>query len=98
MRIAIVTAVLPLAACVSVVPAPDDRASDRPDGQCQAAPARGLIGETASSDTGARALSLSGASRLRWGPPGVVWTMDYRQDRVNVRYDAAMTITEITCA
>lgn len=98
MRIAVVIAAFPLAACVSVVAAPDNPAPARPDGQCQAAPARGLIGETASSETGARALSLSGASRLRWGPPGVVWTMDYRQDRVNVRYDAAMTITEITCA
>ena len=36
-------------------------------------------------------------STLRWGPPNAAWTMDYRQDRVNVRYDERMKIVEITC-
>ena len=39
----------------------------------------------------------SGAEVLRWGPPNSAWTMDYRTDRVNVRYDEARQITEITC-
>lgn len=66
-------------------------------GPCNAQRAQALMGQKASSETGARALSLSGARQLRWGPPDAVWTMDLRGDRVNVRYDAAMTITGITC-
>ena len=65
--------------------------------QCQADPAQALIGQKASNGTGARALVLTGARTLRWGPPGAIFTMDYRTDRVNILYDAAMAITEIRC-
>lgn len=51
----------------------------------------------ATGETGARILSASKAKTLRWGPPNSAWTMDYRDDRVNVRYDASMVITGITC-
>ena len=86
-----------LAGCITVEApdAPDVPASG--SDACRAAAASSLVGRTASSETGARALSLTGARTLRWGPPNSVWTMDYRPDRVNVRYDAAMRITEITC-
>ena len=66
-------------------------------GTCNAAAAQGHIGHQASEAMGAAILRDSGAKTLRWGPPNSVWTMDYREDRVNVRYDEAMTITEITC-
>lgn len=94
MRPIAVAAIVLLTGCVTVE-APDR--SERGTGQCEAAAASTLVGRTAGSDTGARALALTGARSLRWGPPGALWTMDYRQDRVNVRYDDAMTITEITC-
>ena len=64
---------------------------------CDAKPAAVLHGQQATSETGDRALALTGARTLRWGPPGAVFTMDYRTDRVNVMYDAAMAITEIRC-
>lgn len=83
-----------LAGCVTVE-AP--RAADPDGSMCRARAAASLVGQTASSETGARALSLTGAHSLRWGPPNSAWTMDYREDRVNVRYDGAMRITEITC-
>lgn len=86
---------LSLAACVTVT-APDG--APRPgEGLCRADAAQSLTGQTASSETGARALALTGARALRWGPPDSAWTMDYRQDRVNVRYDRDMHITEISC-
>lgn len=65
--------------------------------QCVAQPAQVLVGQQASSETGGRALALTGARTLRWGPPRSAWTMDYRQDRVNVRYDDNLAITEVTC-
>ena len=74
--------------------APPQEDNDR---VCRADDAHPLVGQKASSETGSRALSITGARSLRWGPPGAMWTMDYRQDRVNVRYDEAMTITEVTC-
>lgn len=86
-----------LAGCITVE-APD-APPDEPagGGACRAGAASTLVGQTANSETGARALSLTGARALRWGPPNSAWTMDYREDRVNVRYDEAMRITEITC-
>ena len=64
---------------------------------CNAAPAEAYVGRVASKATGEAILRDSGARTLRWGPPNAAWTMDLRQDRVNVRYDAAMIIIEITC-
>jgi hypothetical protein len=37
------------------------------------------------------------AAVLRWAPPGVMLTMDYREDRVTVWLDPADTITQIKC-
>ncbi|NVD45546.1 I78 family peptidase inhibitor [Qipengyuania atrilutea] len=67
------------------------------DGKCEAAAAQSLVGERATSETGGRVLSLTGADTLRWGPPGAMFTMDYRPDRVTVMYDDAMMITQIKC-
>lgn len=64
---------------------------------CNAEAAQGHIGHDATAAMGAAILKDSGAQSLRWGPPNSAWTMDYRPDRVNVRYDEAMKITEITC-
>lgn len=64
---------------------------------CNAAPAQSHVGEVATQAMGEAILKDSGARTLRWGPPNAAWTMDYRQDRVNVRYDANMKIIDITC-
>lgn len=93
-------AALTLAACAgsgAYRPTPD-RPPARPiEGTCDATPAMQQIGNTASEAVGATILADSGARTLRWGPPRSAWTMDYREDRVNVRYGDDMTITEITC-
>lgn len=91
-------ALVPLAACAQVPPdsAPPP-AGGHEAGRCDPGPAATLIGQKASAESGARALRLTGAKTLRWGPPRAVFTMDYRVDRVNVMYDDAMTITEVTC-
>lgn len=66
-------------------------------GECNAEPAKQFVGETADQQTGIAILKASGARTLRWGAPDTAWTMDYRTDRVSVRYDRAMTITDIAC-
>jgi hypothetical protein len=66
-------------------------------GICDAGAVQSYVGSTADATIGAAILRESGARTLRWGPPNAAWTMDYRQDRVNVQYDAAMIIDRISC-
>lgn len=85
--------------CASI---PAERAASAADpsenpGICNAAGAKSHVGKKASEAMGAAILADSGARNLRWGPPRAAWTMDYREDRVNVRYDDDMTIIDITC-
>lgn len=100
-RIAIALATAALAGCATNGgdTAPDQAAGPAPAMamKCNAAAAQGHIGHSATQAMGAAVQKDAGARTLRWGPPGGAWTMDYREDRVNVRYDAAMKITEITC-
>lgn len=72
--------------------------AERPlEASCDAAPVQYHVGHDATQAMGAAILKESGAQTLRWGPPNSAWTMDYRADRVNVRYDEGMKITGITC-
>lgn len=79
----------------------DGVASTRPSAggamMCDAGPAQYHIGHDATEAMGAAILKDSGARSLRWGPPRSAWTMDYREDRVNVRYDDNMKIIDVTC-
>lgn len=96
MRSGILTVVAaPLAACATISPPP--AAPDGADTACDAGAAGAFVGQKASEATAALILRASGARTLRWGPPDSAWTMDYRPDRVNVRYDRAMTILDVTC-
>jgi hypothetical protein len=56
-----------------------------------------LLGQQATSETGAVIMRASHAAVLRWAPPGSMLTMDYREDRVTVHLDAAGKVTEIKC-
>lgn len=64
---------------------------------CDAAPVQSLIGQTASQGLGAEAVRTSGARTIRWIPPGVAVTMDYRTDRLNIHLDAQNKVTKIDC-
>lgn len=77
---------------VASTPPPEDALR-----MCNAEPAQYHVGHDATESMGAVILKDSGARTLRWGPPRSAWTMDYRQDRVNVRYDDAMKIIDVTC-
>lgn len=88
---------LPLAACATSQQSGEAPPAATSGGTCDAAPAQYHIGHDATSAMGAAIMKDTGAQSLRWGPPESAWTMDYRPDRVNVRYDREMKITEITC-
>ncbi|HEX8625497.1 MAG TPA: I78 family peptidase inhibitor [Allosphingosinicella sp.] len=66
-------------------------------GKCDSAKAQRLIGRSKSAKTGAEALRLSGATALRWIAPGTMVTMDYREDRVNLRVDPAGKVVKVDC-
>ena len=88
---------LVLAGCASVPGHIEDREAGATGGRCAAQPGQRFTGQTASSDVGSSILAATGARSLRWGPPDAIFTMDFRQDRVNVMYDAQLRITEIRC-
>jgi hypothetical protein len=68
-----------------------------PGHKCMAQGTDAFIGQTASDETGSAILKASNAAVLRWAPPGVMLTMDYREDRVTIWLDAARKITKIRC-
>lgn len=80
-----------------VAAAPATPAPGAMGGPCNAEPAQYHVGHDATQAMGEAILKDSGARTLRWGPPRSAWTMDYRSDRVNVRYDDAMKIIDVTC-
>ena len=97
-RILVIAAVLPLAACTQER-IPVESAPPPPEAEmtCKADAAQSYVGQTAAPDLGGAILKAAGARTLRWGPPRSAMTMDYRVDRVNVIYDDAYKITQITC-
>ncbi len=66
-------------------------------GKCVAEPAQRFVGEMADVAHGQAIKRVTGAELLRWAPPRSALTMDFREERVTVAYDDAMTITMITC-
>lgn len=88
-----------LAGCATVnAGAPLDMAAGEPRAMvCNATPVQSYVGQRADQAAGATILNDSGARTLRWGPPNSAWTMDFREDRVNVQYDEQMSIVRISC-
>lgn len=68
-----------------------------PGHKCESAGTDQFIGKLGSSKTGAAIKHVSHAAVLRWAPPGVMLTMDYREDRVTVWLDSARNITKVRC-
>lgn len=82
---------LGLAACASTAP-PQHGA-----GSCDAAGLGDLVGNAASQELGAEALRRSGASTLRWMTPGMIVTMEYRADRLNIHVDEQGQVSRLGC-
>jgi hypothetical protein len=56
-----------------------------------------FIGQTRSDETADAIKLISNARMVRWVPPGVAMTMDFRSDRVTVYLDDSGRITKINC-
>ena len=89
-------AALPLTACVGSN-APVESAPPPAEAACNADAVQSYIGQTVTADLGGVILQASGSRTLRWGPPRSAMTMDYRIDRVNVLYDDAYKVTQVSC-
>lgn len=96
-RLLAIAAVLPLAACATSETPVESTPAPTTEMMCKADAAQSYIGQTATPDLGGAIVKATGARTLRWGPPRSAMTMDYRQDRVNVMYDDAYKITQVTC-
>ena len=94
----IALAIAPLmSACATTAPDVPAEPERRLPGECDATPVQSLIGSRATGEVGARLLAETGAKTLRWVPPRTAVTMDFRPDRLTVRYDDNYTITSIAC-
>ena len=85
-----------LAAC-STAPAQPIVHGQTPGHTCKTEGTDQFIGRTRSNAVGAAIKRASNAAVLRWAPPGVMLTMDYRADRVTVWLDSADKITRLSC-
>jgi len=83
----------PLAACSSIQPAPAAPSGD----PCAPATLDRYIGQPATGELGARMLRETGKTALRWVQPGMMVTMDYREDRLTVYIDAANKVERASC-
>ncbi|MEP6785790.1 MAG: I78 family peptidase inhibitor [Sphingomonadales bacterium] len=66
-------------------------------GKCDATGVQRFVGALGTRDVTRVLLKRSGAKTLRWLAPGTAATMDYRQDRLNVRVDGRNFITGLDC-
>ena len=85
-----------LAAC-STAPAQIPVHGETPGHTCKVEGTERFVGQTRSDAVGNAIQRASNAAVLRWAPPGVMLTMDYRADRVTVWLDPANNITQIKC-
>jgi len=90
-----------LGGCTTATTNPQVRPQIQPpretDAACVAEGASRFIGQRVTEALGSQVIAATGARSLRWGPPGGAMTMDFREDRVNVFYDASMMVERITC-
>jgi hypothetical protein len=92
-RLALASPLL-LAACAAAQPAIH---GVTPGHKCQTAGADHFLGQAATSDLAAAVMRETHAAVLRWAPPGVMLTMDYREDRVTVRLGPDGKVTSLNC-
>lgn len=65
--------------------------------ECSADAAQYAVGQKTSVELASELMKKTGSNTLRWMPPRIAATMDFRNDRLNIAYDDAMVITQISC-
>jgi Peptidase inhibitor I78 family len=84
---------LVLTAC-STVPT---EGADPVVGKCNSEGLERYVGQEPTEANGAAILRESGARKLRWIPHGSAVTMDYSEQRVNVKLDPQNRTAAVTC-
>ena len=87
-------------ACASVPPEGTDenpREVGMTDTPCNAEGLGDLVGRPATQELGAEAMRRSRSKMVRWIRPGDAVTMDFRQDRLNIRLDAQNRVESFNC-
>ena len=92
-RLALIALVL-LSACAAAQPPVNGVTAGH---RCKNGTGASFVGQSATSETGAAILRATHAAVLRWAPPGVMLTMDYRYDRVTVRTGSDGRIISVNC-
>jgi len=64
---------------------------------CDDSHAQTAIGQVATPATVDRIVAESGSRSVRVIKPGMMVTMDYREDRINIHVDAENVITSVKC-
>ena len=64
---------------------------------CSQNRAAAYVGQPATSEIGSAILSATNAAVLRWAPPGMMMTMEFRADRVTVHIGPDGRITKVSC-
>lgn len=85
-----------LAACAASPP-PVPAHGETPGHVCNAAGTDRFLGQQATAENGAAIFRATHAAVVRWAPPGVMLTMDYREDRVTIRLGPDRRILRISC-
>ena len=76
---------------------PAQLSAAEPAGACTSTGLERYIGQTATAETEAQLKAASGAKVVRMVGPDMAVTMDFRPDRLTVRYDANRRIISAAC-
>jgi hypothetical protein len=86
-----------LGACSTAPAAPVVVHGETSGHTCVEGAADSYVGKVRSDATGEAIQAATHAAVIRWAPPNVMLTMDYRADRVTVWLDPANRITKLRC-
>lgn len=89
--------VMPLALLLGACAAQSPPVVGSSDQSCKADGLDDLVGRPGTSALGAEALKRSGAKVLRWVQPGMMVTMEFRADRLDVHLDDHQNVTKLSC-
>lgn len=95
----VIVLLLSVGACSSMPPPPDAVATapGTGAGSCNAGPVAWAVGREATADVVERAQRESGSATTRVIGPGVMVTMDHREDRLNLDTNERNVITRVRC-
>ena len=94
MRKLLIAATMLLAGCAAAQPRIHGVTAGH---KCRPVTPGSFVGEPAASQLGSAILTATHAAVLRWAPPGVMLTMDYREDRVTVRIGDDGLVAAVNC-